>query len=340
LCRSFGLLGDHVTELEFIDHAGNERKITKSDHPELFFAWLGGSPGNLGVLTHVNIKVHRDQDYQGCIGLKSAFGYSKEKLATLVTALAKMNDNPDFPRNYDLCVNVLSASAGLANWFPGEEDKVEAVLRAKFPGKEPGTTSLPAFIVVYAQWVPFSKVDTANSTVRAWFAQFQGGLLNKVAAVMPMSQVTAMWIFHKTREFNNPYVKRAYVTNATNLSTNGWVSWVRDRIDSIVEAGPGQSLSCQLQCLGGTNSKLVSNAGNGTAYSVRLFLPCRLISALTTIFLQSGAMRQCAWCSMTSTRLRIRLMRRPGKRPMTRDLSSTSAHRICDSSGARGDPMT
>jgi hypothetical protein len=62
-------------------------------------------------------------------------------------------------------------------------------------------------IVVYAQWVPFSKDDKPDMS---WF---EGGVETK-----PMSELTAMCIFRNTREFDLPYVNRTYLTNSTNLS--------------------------------------------------------------------------------------------------------------------------
>jgi hypothetical protein len=266
LGRSFGLLGDHVTSLEIIDHEGKEREITKSQDPDLFFAWLGGSPGNLGVLTHFTIEVHRDKDYEGSMGFRILHLYNTDKLRELLGYLAEMNDNVDFPRNYDLCISVLSASADILGLMGGLDNEMERKHPEIF-----GTDKNPVWprmIVIYAQWVPFSKNDKPDM---AWFkklgkgAWFQPGVEKK-----PMSELTAQWIFRNTREFDLPYVKRTYVTKATNLSTNGWVDWVVSRMDRVVQPiDNGQWLSAQLQVFGGKNSQFTRNAGNGTAYSVR-----------------------------------------------------------------------
>ena len=73
MARSFGLFGDHVLLLVIVDHEGNFKEITKATDPELFYAILGGSPGNLGVRTYFTIEVHRDSDYQGSRGLKALY---------------------------------------------------------------------------------------------------------------------------------------------------------------------------------------------------------------------------------------------------------------------------
>ncbi|KAH6918093.1 hypothetical protein BKA70DRAFT_8156 [Coprinopsis sp. MPI-PUGE-AT-0042] len=266
LGRSFGLLGDHVTSLEIIDHEGKEREITKSQDPDLFFSWLGGSPGNLGVLTHFTIEVHRDTDHEGSMGFRILHLYNTDKLRELLGYLTEMNDNPDFPRNYDLCVSVLSASGDILALMGGLDNEMEERHPEIFGADE--TPVWPRMIVIYASWVRLSEEDKPDM---AWFdrlgtgAWFHSGVEQK-----PMSELTSLWIFRSTREFDLPYVKKTYVTKATNLSTNGWLDWVVGRVDQIVQpTGNGQWLSAQFQSFGGKNSQFARNAGNGTAYSWR-----------------------------------------------------------------------
>ncbi|KAJ6486870.1 hypothetical protein C8R45DRAFT_828360 [Mycena sanguinolenta] len=274
LGRSFGLFGDHVLSLEIIDHAGNEKEITRAADPEMFFAWLGGSPGNLGVLTHFTIEVHRDQDYVGSMGLRVMHLYSEKTLKGILQQLAEMSDNPDFPRNYDLCVSVLGASFDVLGLMGGLDDKMKEEHPEVF-GKD-GVPLWPRSIIVYAQWVPFSKNDRPDMS---WFerlrgdAWFEGGVQTK-----PMSELTAEWLFRNTREFDLPYVKRTYLTNSTSLSKNGWVDWVVGRMNAIVEpVFNGQWLSAQLQSFGGKNSMFRRNAANGTSYSWRDSTLCMTI---------------------------------------------------------------
>lgn len=265
LGRSFGLLGDHVLSLEIIDHAGQEREITKAGDPKMFYAWLGGSPGNLGVLTHFTIQVHRDANYTGSRGMKALHLYDTKTLKRLLQIQTSMNDNENFPRNYDLCISVLSASADILGLMGGLDNK----MRKEHPeifGKD-DNPAWPRMIIVYAQWVPFSPDDKPDES---WFDQlkagcwFTGGVETK-----PMSKLTSEWLFQNTREFDEPYVKRTYLTTSTELSTNGWVDWVVGRMDKIVKPSlNGQWLSAQLQCFGGNNSCFRTNASNGTSYSV------------------------------------------------------------------------
>ncbi|MCJ1459429.1 hypothetical protein MMC28_009807 [Mycoblastus sanguinarius] len=266
LGRSFGLFGDHVRFLEIVDHEGNSKDIAKATDPELFYAFLGGSPGNLGVLTHFTIEVHRDSDYQGSRGLKALHWYNPTTLNRLLDILVEMSDDENFPRNYDLCISVLSSSFPLLDLWP----ELDGKMREEHPeiyGKD-GTPFWPRTIIVYAQWVPFDKNDVCDM---AWFDRLGkdsisiGGVRQK-----PMSELTSEWIFRNVREFDHPYVKRTYLTKSTTLGKDGWASWVTKRIDALVKPEANRCwLSAQLQCFGGKNSQFVTNADNGTSYSWR-----------------------------------------------------------------------
>lgn len=266
LGRSFGLLGDHVVSLEIIDHEGQFKEISRTNDPELFFALLGGSPGNLGVLTHFTIEANRDSDYQGSRGLKALYWYDAATLKRLLDILVEMSDNPDFPRNYDFCVSVLSSSFPLLDLWPDIDEKMQRE-HPEIYGKD-GLPFWPRTIVVYAQWVPFSKGDVPDMT---WFDRIKKGSISLHGVQQKaMSEMTGDWIFRNRREFEHPYVKRTYSTNSTTLAKDGWPEWVTGRIDSIV--GPEANrcwISAQLQCFGGKNSQFTANAGNGTAYSWR-----------------------------------------------------------------------
>jgi hypothetical protein len=266
LCRSFGLFGDHVLSLEIVDHDGNSKEVTKATNPELFYAILGGSPGNFGVLTHFTIEVHRDSDYNGSRGLKALYWYNTKTLKRLLDILVKMSSNENFPRNYDLCVSVLSSSFKLLDLWP----ELDGRMRIEHPEiyGENGMPFWPRTIVVYAQWVPFDKSDVCDI---AWFDQLRkDSIFDQGVQQKPMSALTGEWIFRNVREFDHPYVKRSYLTKSTTLGKDGWTDWVTKRINAIVEPEDNHCwLSAQLQCLGGKHSKFVTNADNGTSYSWR-----------------------------------------------------------------------
>jgi hypothetical protein len=278
LGRSFGLLGDHVTTLEIIDHEGNEREVSKNNNPELFFAFLGGSPGNLGVLTHFTIEVHRDSDHQGSRGLKALYLYEPKTLKRLLDIMVEMSDSEDFPRNYDYCVSVLSSSFHLPSLF----DDVEDYMRDNNPEVfDEDLAVWPRSIIVYAQWVPFQQSDVCDMS---WFDRIrEGAILGRSVQQKPMSQLTAEWIFRKAREFDHPYVKSTYLTNSTTLGKDDWAGWVTNRIDTAIKPEGNRCwVSSQLQYFGGKHSKMTTNANNGTAYSWRDTTICATLDCFHT----------------------------------------------------------
>ncbi|KAH0557098.1 hypothetical protein GP486_005112 [Trichoglossum hirsutum] len=289
LGRSFGLFGDHVLSLELIDHDGNFKEVTRTSDPDLFYALLGGSPGNLGVITHFEIEVFRDSDYKGSLGLKSLYWYNPQTLKRLLDILVEMSDNENFPRNYDLCVSVLSSSFKLLDLFP----EVDGKMKAEHPEiyGEDGVPFWPRTIVVYAQWVPFDKKDVPDM---AWFDRIRkDSLFNLPVQEKPMSELTSDWIFRNVREFEHPYVKRTHLTNSSTLGKDGWASWITNRIDAVVKPEDNHCyLSAQLQCYGGKNSKFFTNANNGTSYSWR---DSTLVCVLDCFYAQGGKKNAEEW---------------------------------------------
>ncbi|KAF3905649.1 hypothetical protein ABW21_db0205251 [Orbilia brochopaga] len=268
LGRSFGLFSDHVVSLEIIDANGVPKTVTKESDADLFYALLGGSPGNLGIITHFTIKVHRDQDYPGARGLKSLYWYNPKTLNRLLDILAEMADSDDFPRNYDFCVSVLSSSNKLLDWFT--EGGLDEKMREEHPEiyGDDGLPLWPRAIIVYAQWVPFNKEDTPDMS---WFDRIgEGSIFDLPPETKPMSQLTKQWIFTNIREFDKPYVKSTHLTNSRTLGKDGWAEWMTNRIDSLVRPDANKLwLSAQLQYFGGRYSQFTNNADNGTSFSWR-----------------------------------------------------------------------
>ncbi|KAG7424665.1 FAD-linked oxidoreductase [Fusarium oxysporum f. sp. raphani] len=269
LGRSFGLFGDHIRTIRMVCHDGVIRDISKENDFELFYAILGGSPGNFGITSHYTVEVYQAKSYMGTFagpngfkgphGIKGLWIYSHKVLKKLLTAVAQMADNAKVPRSFDLTVNVLSTDFPIAMLFPTLnnaslwehiQNKIKNALADEF--LEWFNGRFPAVIVAYAQWCPTSKEDK--------------------------------WILPKRREFDLPYVKRTYSTNSKSLEKDGWVDSVIDRIDLIYN--PDQLLDnnpvdkeyevythCKLvmqtQCFGGANSRFYLNKDNGTSYSWR-----------------------------------------------------------------------
>jgi hypothetical protein len=272
--RSFGLFGDHVISLEIVDHEAKEQVVSLDNNPTLFKAILGGSPGNFCVIKHFTLRINRDKDYRGSIGLKCMFLYSPDEVKRLLTILAEMSDDQTFDGNYDLCVNVVSSRNNLSSYFPKIGDDKE--LKEKYPDQFGEGKKTASFISVYAQWVPFKDSMKCDF---GWFQNLEKGSVyaeadttnsNPPWAVKSMSELSGDWLFPLPREFDYSYIKTTRSTNATNLIERGWPQWMAGRIDEIVGVnGNGCFLAVQIQNFGGEKSAFRKNKNNGTSYSWR-----------------------------------------------------------------------
>lgn len=297
LGRSFGLLGDHIWGIRMINYNGEIQEVTKASNAELFYAIAGGSPGNFGIITHYTIEVHRDADHDfpetGARphGFKGIWLYSKTMVKSLLNEVAAMADDPDFPRNFDLCVSVLSSSFPMFKLMPELKDNLGEILKriTEAVGVN-GDTKWPASIVLYAQWVPMNAEDKYTDKIDAWFQRFRKfdhflkyWCLHTSEPVQPMSKMTGEWLFTRKREFDYPYEKRCYLTNSTTLVQDKWVDQVADRIDQVLvpwhhlELWENCFLSVQIQCFGGKYSQFYANRDNGTAYSWRDSTVCQTL---------------------------------------------------------------
>ena len=275
LARSFGLLSDYIRELEIVDHNGDVVKVIKETQPDLFYGFLGGSPGNVGVLTHFKVEVQDDQKHKGSKGLWIAFHYRQDTLKALLDILVAQAEDPNFPRGYDFTVNVVSRQINLLDLFPGSEDELKQRLPDSVHDGKGNIADLLKFkyalIVVYAQWVNLGKdaysPDLFNK-IKKVPHDFQ--FFKETPDQTPMSRITSMWLFRSPREYPLPYIKRTNLTKSTALSKTGWSKWFSGRINEVVSnKGNGLWISSQLQVFGGTDSMLRKNANNGTAFCWR-----------------------------------------------------------------------
>ncbi|KAH8702785.1 hypothetical protein GQ44DRAFT_664617 [Phaeosphaeriaceae sp. PMI808] len=274
LARSFGLFGDYIVELDIVDHNGDVVKVTKATHPDLFYGFLGGSPGNMGVLTHFKVEVQEDRKHQGSKGLWLAFYYKKETLKSLLDILVEKGEDPNFERNYDICVNTVSRQVNLMDMFPGSaSDLREKLPNDVYDGHKNIADLLKfkfALIIVYAQWVNFGN------------EVYSPDLFNRIKSVdeplitlesppgCPMSKIASMWLVKFAREFPYPYVKRTNMTKSTTLSRDGWSDWFSGSINEVLSVkNNGLWVSSQLQVVGGMNSMFWKNSSDSTAYSWR-----------------------------------------------------------------------
>jgi len=136
LGRSFGLFGDHIESFEIITADARKqiirRNSTDPGDQELFYAVLGGSPGNYGVLTHLTLRPHKDIDHPNSHGLKAAYLYDRDTLKKLFDVMAAMSDDANYPGDFDYCVTVLSAAEIVFEGFcPNMDETMAAQYKAQ-----------------------------------------------------------------------------------------------------------------------------------------------------------------------------------------------------------------
>ncbi|KAL7944872.1 FAD binding domain-containing protein [Trichoderma barbatum] len=275
LARSFGLLGDYIRELDIVDHKGDVVKVTKKTQPDLFYGFLGGSPGNIGVITHFKVEVQDDQKHQGSKGLWMAFHFRQDTLKALLDILVEKAEDPNFPRSYDFTVNAVSREMNLLDLFPGDEDELKNTLPDDIHDGKTNFANIFKFkyalIVVYAQWVNLGTEDYSPDLFdRIKHVPHDFKFSKETDETTPMSYIASMWLFRSRREFPYPYIKRTNTTNSTELSKTGWSEWFSGRINEVIsKRGNGLWISSQLQVYGGKGSMFPNNANNGTAYCWR-----------------------------------------------------------------------
>lgn len=297
LARSFGLIGDHIRSIRYINYEGEIKEMTKDSDEALFNAILGGSPGNFGVITHYTIEVHRDEDHDfPDIGLRphgyrGIWLYRKDMLITLLKEVAKIADDPDFPPNFDLCVSVLSSSFSVPDLVPEVKDNEEKYFEdmEKMLETDLKDRKWPPTIILYAQWVPLSKDDKFTAQAQAWFDNFKrydnrwkNWFIQGDSFEEPMSIMTGRWLFERYREFDLPYDKRTYMTNSRSLVNDKWVEKCADRIDPIFKPWftplwNNCWVAVQIQAYGGNQSRYYLHRDNGTSYSWRDSTVCQVL---------------------------------------------------------------
>lgn len=123
-CRGFGLLGDHIKAIKVITADGRDRWIERGSQDtndgELFYAVLGGSPGNFAILTHLRLQALRSSDYPHARGLRLVVPYTTAVVRKLLQVKADMaaeagdpalpawRRGQELPPDFDMCITVLS----------------------------------------------------------------------------------------------------------------------------------------------------------------------------------------------------------------------------------------
>lgn len=294
LCgRSFGWFCDYITQFRIIT-ADLETRIVRrpvADQPdpendELWFAAIGGSPGNFGVITELTIQPLWDKDHPESRTSTIYMQYTPESLEALLEIVAAYNDKDDLPADFNLCAFIL------AGYAPVLRPNIDTKMMRTHPeiyGK--GIEPHPAVIGIWATWCNldggaytqeakdfFATLEARTRPLKSRLdraaVKLLGPLVGKVMPVRspedacPMSTLTASYCFPK-RVHANPYVSGTWCGQSQQLSTNGFARWARNAT-AEVQKQDGCYADFEWVVCGGRHSRNRRNAeSNPTAVAWR-----------------------------------------------------------------------
>jgi FAD/FMN-containing dehydrogenase len=118
--RAFGFLCDHITECTIYmapKEVGEEPQkviVTKPTEEkkgdknfDLWWAILGGSPGNFGIITEIKIKGIKDADHPHVHAMTIACHYTKKTFQHFMEIMAEYNDDDNLPADFTFNVLML-----------------------------------------------------------------------------------------------------------------------------------------------------------------------------------------------------------------------------------------
>ena len=115
-----------VSDLSFppSEFASADQWIDGND--DLFWAVMGGSPGNFGILTHVRVRPLHDKDYPDSRMMHAMTDYTPEKHRALESILAEMSSDPELPKNYNYMLTIMGPQPPLFDGPKVFEKKIES----------------------------------------------------------------------------------------------------------------------------------------------------------------------------------------------------------------------
>ncbi|WP_156435775.1 FAD-binding oxidoreductase [Bradyrhizobium lablabi] len=317
LARAFGLFSDQLVSFEIFLADGSKKTIAV-DSPvqadrDLFFAVLGGGPGNYGIVTHITIRPGKDADHKYSRAYKYAIPYDPAfDHGVLVQLFDLVRQWENAPGDYDFCFSVVAAEDDFLENFLGIASRDDFMV--KFFGGRNTPSPLNA-LMIYFQYSNLDNTDTYDpswcksiKTILAtakhgstWWERFKewaeqelidlSTTLRDDNVITPISEsVTQLWTYYGTREFNYPFLKNGQVTD--KVATSGWAEWAATRIDALVgRSSDGLMVFVQCQNFGGENSAVTKNGkrkqtsyawrNTTVGYNLDVFYNTRKQNALT-----------------------------------------------------------
>jgi FAD/FMN-containing dehydrogenase len=278
--RAFGLFSDHIDELEVVTATGEVRLLSPDaadpDDRDLFWATVGGSPGNFCVITRITFTPLHDTEHPNSRGLKIAFWNTTETLTNLLQLLTDAACDPAFDNEIDFTVTLLAGSQLVfESFFPG----TDALMRERHPelyGTDRDKVGWPPALAVYVQWANlggagqafdptfFKKVRACGTPIFDFFDE---------SLPTPLSKMQTEWGFPNAREFALPYQKRAWSTRMPTLATSGFSRWLAEHCEAMFgvaeSIATGVHIIMQAQLYGPNSAFYRNSLANKTSLTFR-----------------------------------------------------------------------
>lgn len=222
ITRTYGVMIDYLIRFDIILADGTKRTVRRDSEEQLdkdlWFAVLGGSPGNLGVVTRITVKYLRDTDHPKSRGFKMAWPLTKDTLQQLLELINVINDDPSIDPDFNLTVIALGEEhdPGVPSILPETFDDFMIKNYPNLAGTDQFHWILPNISVV-GTWANSKGRDQDDSHVDAVFARFRAvpgmlplDLMQQVfgqktmmdgSVTTPMSAIIQNLTFENPREF-------------------------------------------------------------------------------------------------------------------------------------------
>ena len=285
LSRAFGLFSDQIVSFEIFLADGSKRVVAAdSDDPfdkDLFFAVLGGGPGNYGIVTHITVRPFKDSDHKYARAWKKVIPYDRKLDHNVLVQLFDLAQEwENAPGDYDFCFTVAAAEDHFLESQLGLASK-DAFMIKHFGGKN---SSSPFDVVLaYFQYSNLdnkpdtydpkwcNKIETILASANnggTWWERFklwfEQKILNRMGSgdnskiTRISDSVTQLWTYEGTREFDYPFLKNGQVTD--KVASPDWSEWAATRIDEMSgRSEEGLMVFVQCQNFGGQNSAVTKN---------------------------------------------------------------------------------
>jgi len=260
ITRTFGAMIDHLLRFDIILADGTKRTVRReSTDPtdrDLWFAVLGGSPGNFGVVTSITVKYLNDADHPKARGFKMAWFFRQSTLQQLVQIINEINDDPTTDPDFALTVIALGEEydPALPSVLPDTFDNQMMRNYPNLVGKDRFHWVVPS-IVVFGVWTNSKGPGQDDSHVDAVFERFRQmpgmlsmDLLNRLfpndslmdgTQTMVLSKIMQSLTFENPREFNMPckkllwFGKNTHTMSQKNEFGVTFAEWVANKMRDV-----------------------------------------------------------------------------------------------------------